>query len=83
MPRGWVPGRSGSTVRDMKLRACFAALEQALAAVRRGIPLVDVATGCGYSDQAHLARDVKALTGTTVTGLLRESADSLPSESAH
>ena len=58
-------------------------LEQALAAARRGVPLVDVATGCGYSDQAHLARDVKALTGTTVTGLLRESADDSRSKSAH
>jgi AraC-like DNA-binding protein len=37
-----------------------------------GLPLAQVATGCGYADQAHLSRDMRALAGTTPTGLLRE-----------
>ena len=34
-----------------------------------GVPLAAVAAQCGYADQAHLADDVRALTGTTLGGL--------------
>ena len=49
-------------------------LGQALQAARAGTPLAQVAAGCGYADQAHLSREVRALTGTTPAGLLRELA---------
>jgi AraC-like DNA-binding protein len=39
---------------------------------RRGMPLIQVAGDCGYADQAHLAREVHDLSGTTATGLLAE-----------
>lgn len=45
-------------------------LQDALASARKGLPLARVAAECGYSDQPHLAREVRALTGTTVTALL-------------
>jgi AraC-like DNA-binding protein len=48
-------------------------LTRALNAARRGTPLAAVAAGCGYADQAHLTREVRALVGTTPTGLLQES----------
>ncbi len=44
-------------------------LTRALDAARAGTALATVATEHGYSDQAHLARDVRALTGTTLGGL--------------
>lgn len=44
-------------------------LEQSLV----GTPLAQVAHACGYADQAHLSREVRDLTGTTPTRLLRES----------
>jgi AraC-like DNA-binding protein len=46
-------------------------LQHALRAARRGDDLATVAVEAGYTDQAHLARDVRALAGTTLTGLLR------------
>ncbi|SNS34013.1 AraC-type DNA-binding protein [Geodermatophilus pulveris] len=49
-------------------------LGRALEQVRQGAPLARVAADSGYADQAHLARDVRGLTGTTVTALLRGSA---------
>jgi AraC-like DNA-binding protein len=38
-------------------------LQRALALARTGIPLAETAARSGYADQAHLARDVRALTG--------------------
>jgi AraC-like DNA-binding protein len=44
-------------------------LGAALALARDGVPLAAVAASCGYADQAHLADDVRALSGTTLGGL--------------
>jgi AraC-like DNA-binding protein len=40
---------------------------------RAGLPLAEVAAESGYYDQAHLSREVRALTGTTPTALLTRS----------
>ncbi|MFE2878113.1 helix-turn-helix domain-containing protein [Streptomyces roseus] len=40
-------------------------LQRALELVRRGLPQAEVAHRAGYADQAHLAREVRALAGTT------------------
>ncbi|MFF3330985.1 helix-turn-helix domain-containing protein [Streptomyces sp. NPDC002888] len=45
-------------------------LQRALALARGGTPFAATATGAGYADQAHLARDVRQLTGMTLTDLL-------------
>ncbi|MFC1410551.1 helix-turn-helix domain-containing protein [Streptacidiphilus sp. N1-12] len=45
-------------------------LERALAAARAGEPFARVAAGAGYADQAHLAREVRALAGVPLTELL-------------
>ena len=44
-------------------------LQRALGAARSGRPLAQVAFDVGYSDQAHLSRDVRALTGATISAL--------------
>lgn len=44
-------------------------LDRALVIARAGVPLAAVAAECGYADQAHLADDVRALAGTTLSGL--------------
>ncbi|MEU9039725.1 helix-turn-helix transcriptional regulator [Streptomyces sp. NPDC048352] len=41
-------------------------LQRALALARRGLPQAEVACAAGYADQAHLAREVRALAGTTM-----------------
>ncbi|GAA2426009.1 helix-turn-helix domain-containing protein [Streptomyces glaucus] len=44
-------------------------LRRALALARAGVPLAWTAARAGYADQAHLARDVRALTGLPVREL--------------
>ena len=44
--------------------------QEALQRARAGHDLARVAHECGYADQAHMARDVSALTGTTMTTLV-------------
>ncbi|MEU2280781.1 helix-turn-helix domain-containing protein [Streptomyces sp. NPDC013178] len=46
-------------------------LQRALALARTGLPHAATATRSGYADQAHLARDVRELSGMTLTELLR------------
>ncbi|WP_034091371.1 helix-turn-helix transcriptional regulator [Streptacidiphilus albus] len=45
-------------------------LQRALGPARTGIPFVQVAADAGYADQAHLAREVRALTGVPLGRLL-------------
>ena len=42
-------------------------LRRALALARAGLPYAEVAAVAGYADQAHLAREVRALAGTTLS----------------
>jgi AraC-like DNA-binding protein len=44
-------------------------MQQAVALARSGVPFAETAASTGYADQAHLARDVKALAGVPL-GLL-------------
>ena len=46
-------------------------LQQAVALARRGRPFADVAVVAGYADQAHLAREVRAMAGVPLTALTR------------
>jgi AraC-like DNA-binding protein len=52
-----------------KLLARVLRMQRALDHARTGAGLADVAAAHGYADQAHLARDVRDLTGTTLGGL--------------
>ncbi len=45
-------------------------LRRAIRLARAGVPSAEVASAAGYADQAHLAREVKALTGVTLGVLL-------------
>lgn len=46
-------------------------MNRALDLARTGTPFAAVATRCGYADQAHLAREVKALAGVPMGVLIR------------
>ncbi|MGP3774952.1 helix-turn-helix domain-containing protein [Streptomyces sp. SDT5-1] len=45
-------------------------LQRALALARAAVPFAEAAARAGYTDQAHLARDVRDLTGSTLGRLL-------------
>lgn len=45
-------------------------LQRALALARSGMPFAATASEAGYADQAHLAREVKDLTGVTLRRLM-------------
>jgi AraC-like DNA-binding protein len=45
-------------------------MNEALALARRGVPFSAVAVTTGYADQAHLARDVRALAGVPLRALV-------------
>ena len=45
-------------------------MQRAVVLARRGTPFAEVSATAGYADQAHLARDVKALAGVPLGRLL-------------
>ena len=47
--------------------------QRALARARAGVDPATIAAECGYSDQPHLAREVRALSGSTLGDLVRPS----------
>ncbi len=49
-------------------------MQRALEMARRGTPLAEVSTRCGYADQAHLSRDVKALADVPLGVLISPAA---------
>lgn len=53
-------------------------MQEALRAARTGRRLAAVAADAGYADQAHLAREVRGLTGVALTSLLRQARPTEP-----
>ena len=62
---------TGLTPKEAARVARFEAARRLLTSPRRP-SLVDVASGCGYADQPHLAREWRALAGCSVGTWLRE-----------
>ncbi|MBM7458458.1 helix-turn-helix domain-containing protein [Rhodococcus coprophilus] len=48
--------------------------QRAIARARAGEDPATIAAECGYSDQSHLAREVRALSGSTLGDLVRRSS---------
>jgi AraC-like DNA-binding protein len=74
---GWSRRHLGERIRaDLglppKVIARILRFDHAKRLLGRGGGLADVAYACGYSDQAHLNRDFRALAGTTPTQHLRQ-----------
>lgn len=66
--------------RVLRVQAFMQSLERlapSRAAAARGVPWASLAAELGFADQAHLVRDVRALTGTTPGALLRERVSEL------
>ncbi|MEV8591140.1 DUF6597 domain-containing transcriptional factor [Streptomyces sp. NPDC051180] len=58
-------------------------LQRALALVRSGVPFAEAALRAGCADQAHLARETRALAGTTLGAYARGAAASAKRETPH
>ncbi|MEU0086694.1 helix-turn-helix domain-containing protein [Streptomyces sp. NPDC006274] len=56
-------------------------LQRALTLVRRGVPFGDAALAAGCADQAHLAREMRALAGTTLGAYAASAKRETPSPS--
>jgi AraC-like DNA-binding protein len=73
---GWSPRRLIERFRDHiglppKAAARVIRFDRAVSALRSGHPrIAEVAAACGYADQAHLARDFRALGGITPAQLV-------------
>lgn len=73
---GWSPRRLIERFRDQiglspKAAARVIRFDRAVAALRSGQPrIAEVAAACGYADQAHLGRELRALGGVTPGGLV-------------
>lgn len=77
---GWSRRHLAAQFRDAvgftpKAMARVIRFEQALARLRTGDALADVAYEAGYADQAHLNRDFRAFTGLTPTDYLARIED--------
>jgi AraC-like DNA-binding protein len=77
---GWSRRHLAAQFRDAvghspKAMARVIRFEHALARLRAGEALADVAYSAGYADQAHLNRDFRAFTGLTPTDYLRRIED--------
>jgi AraC-like DNA-binding protein len=74
---GWSPRRLINRFRDYvglppKAAARVIRFDRAVTALSSGTPqIAEVAAACGYADQAHLAREVKSLTGVSLGVLVR------------
>ncbi|WP_433658119.1 helix-turn-helix domain-containing protein [Nocardia sp. CA-128927] len=53
-------------------------MQRALAAARSGMPFADTAASTGFADQAHLAREVRDLTGMSLGQVLTRSGATVP-----
>lgn len=75
---GWSPRHLGEQFRaeyglGVKTAARVARFSRSARLVRgRRLPLAEVAARCGYFDQAHLAREWRALAGTSPTRWIRD-----------
>ncbi|OSC73969.1 transcriptional regulator, partial [Streptomyces sp. BF-3] len=49
-------------------------LQRALALVRTGLPFAEAASAAGCTDQAHLAREMRDLAGTTLGAYVASAA---------
>jgi AraC-like DNA-binding protein len=59
---------------DPRMVQRVARFQRFLRLAGRGSPLAGLAADAGYADQAHLSREVRALSGLTPSALLRERA---------